>query len=55
MAGHLADHMQAGHHSPGVFTFRRGSRLAEVVAHLALVAYASEAWEWADRIEFIPY
>jgi hypothetical protein len=55
MASHLADHLQAGHHSPGIFTFRRGSRLSQIVAHLALVAYASDAWEWADRIEFIPY
>ena len=55
MAGHLADHLNAGHHSPGNFSFRRGSRLSQVVAHLVLVAYASDAWEWADRIEFIPY
>jgi hypothetical protein len=55
LAGHLAEHLQAGHHSPGVFTLRRGSRLSEVVSHLALVAYASDAWEWQDRIEFIPY
>jgi hypothetical protein len=55
MAGHLADHLQAGHHSPGIFMLRRGSRLSQVVAHLALVAFASEAGEWQDRIEFIPY
>ena len=55
LAGHLADHLQSGHHSPGVYMLRRGSRLSPVVAHLALVAYASDAWEWQDRIEFIPY
>jgi hypothetical protein len=33
---------------------RRGSRLSQVVQHLALVAHASEAWEWSDRIDFIP-
>jgi hypothetical protein len=54
LAGHLAKHLQTGHHSPGIFTLRRGSRLADVVNHLALVAYASDAWEWQDRIEFIP-
>jgi hypothetical protein len=54
LAGHLANHLQAGHHSPGVFMLRRGSRLSEIVSHLALVAYASDAWEWQDRIEFIP-
>jgi hypothetical protein len=55
MAGHLAAHLQAGRHSPGIFLLRRGSRLPLVVDHLALVAHASDAWEWADRIEFIPY
>jgi hypothetical protein len=52
---HLAAHLKAGGHSAGVFMLRRGSRLSDVVAHLALVAHASEAWEWQDRIEFIPY
>jgi hypothetical protein len=51
----LADHLRAGHHSPGIFMRRRGSRLSQVVEHLALVAYASDDWEWQDRIEFIPY
>jgi hypothetical protein len=55
MAGHLAAHLQAGRHSPGVFMLRPGSRLAQVLNHLVLVAYASDAWEWADRIEFVPY
>jgi len=54
LAGHLANHLQAGHHSPGVLLLRRGSRLSEVVGHLVLVAYASDAWEWQDRIGFIP-
>lgn len=54
LAGHLANHLQAGHHSPGIFLLRRSSRLSQVVAHLALVAHASDAWEWHDRIEFIP-
>jgi hypothetical protein len=51
---HLAAHLQAGNHCPGVFMLRRGSRLSQVVNHLALAAYASEPWEWLDRIEFIP-
>ena len=55
LAGHLAAHLQSGQHSPGVFMLRRTGRLSQVVAHLALVAHASDAWEWQDRIEFIPY
>ncbi len=54
LAGHLTAHLNAGRHSPGIFMLRRGSRLSQFVDHLALVAHASEAWEWADRIEFIP-
>jgi len=55
MAGHLASHLQAGRRSPGIFMLRRGSHLPDIVDHLALVAHASDAWEWQDRIEFIPY
>jgi hypothetical protein len=54
MAGHLAQHLQAGHHCPGIFMLRRGSGLSRVVDHLVLVSSASEPWEWKDRIEFIP-
>ncbi len=54
-ANHLANHLRAGHHSPGIFMLRRGCQVADVVAHLALVVQASEAWEWQDRIEFVPY
>lgn len=54
LATQLAAHLQRGGHSPGIFMLRRGSRLSQVVEHLALVAHASEDWEWADRIEFIP-
>lgn len=54
LAEHLAAHLNAGRHVPGIFMLRRGSRLAKIVEHLALVTHASEAWEWSDRIEFIP-
>ena len=54
LAGHLAAHLHAGRRSPGILLLRRGSRLSLVVDHLVLVAYASEPWEWSDRIEFIP-
>ena len=54
LARHLAVHLHAGGHSPGIFLLRRGGRLSLAVDQLALVAHASEAWEWLDRIEFIP-
>ena len=50
----LSDHLQAGHHSPGIFLIRRGATLREVVDFLLLATSASEPWEWEDRCQFIP-
>jgi predicted nuclease of predicted toxin-antitoxin system len=50
----LGEHLQAGHHSPGVFLIRRGSSYREVIEFLALAAHASDPWEWQDRCHFIP-
>jgi Domain of unknown function (DUF5615) len=50
----VADHIQAGHHSPGVFLIRKGSSLREVIDFLVLSAHASDPWEWQDRCHFIP-
>src|SRR5437867_1876725 len=52
--GHLADHIRAGHHSPGVLIVRSGCTMPEVITALVLVAYASDAWEWVDQIKYIP-
>jgi hypothetical protein len=54
MQNHLADHLAAGRHSPGVFMIRRHSTLPQIVSFLRDAAYASEPAEWQDRIQFIP-
>ena len=54
MPTHLADHLQAGHHSPGVLIVRLGSTLPQVVFHLALVAYAEDPDNLRDTYDFIP-
>jgi hypothetical protein len=54
MPAHLADHLAAGRHSPGVFMVRRHSTLPQIVSFLRDAAYASEPPEWQDRIQFIP-
>src|SRR5947209_4589649 len=41
MSAHLADHLQSGHHSPGVFSIRKRSSLPLVVSFLAAAAYES--------------
>jgi hypothetical protein len=54
MSHHLADHLSAGHHSPGVLMLSRGSKISEVLSFLVCVAYASDASEWEDRIYYVP-
>jgi hypothetical protein len=51
----LANHLQAGQHSPGVFLIRPASLLPEVLDFLVLADQASEPWEWRDRCRFIPF
>src|SRR6266568_2662106 len=45
MARHLADHLQAGRHSPGIYTLRPLAPLLPVVSYLEAAAYASEPVE----------
>src|SRR5262245_55852334 len=51
---HLADHLQAGHHSPGIFMIRRRCAIPQVVAFLIEASYRSEAKDWENQIEYIP-
>jgi hypothetical protein len=53
MIDHLANHLQSGHHCPGIFAIRRRTTVPEVLSFVVLAAYASEPHEWQDRIEFI--
>jgi hypothetical protein len=50
---HLAQHLQAGFHSPGIFVIRRGSTLMQVIDFLVL-ALSSNPLSWRARIEHIP-
>lgn len=54
LSQHLADHLLAGHHSPGIFTIRGTTTLSGLISFLQLAAVASEPHEWRDRIEYIP-
>src|SRR5262249_8257039 len=51
---HLADHMAAGHHSPGIFIIRPRSTRPQVIAFLAAAAYASAPVDWRDQLRYIP-
>lgn len=52
--GFLADHLQAGRHSPGVFVVRAGSSLRTLILQLELVAHAGVAVDYEDAITYIP-
>lgn len=52
--GHLANHLQAGKHCPGISLVRRRCILPQVVAFLVEAAYRSDPAAWQDRIEYIP-
>jgi hypothetical protein len=54
MKTYFAEHLQAGHHSPGLFLIRKGSTLPDVVFFLASVVYASEPADWHDLFVYIP-
>jgi hypothetical protein len=54
MPGHLANHLQGGHHSPGVFILRRGLSLPQLVDILVLTAYAVDPAEARDQVRYLP-
>jgi hypothetical protein len=54
MPTHLAAHLALGRHSPGVLLLVKSASIADVIEFLTLVAHASDAGEWKDRIQYIP-
>lgn len=55
MNAHLESHLAAGGHTWGVVWIKRRSRIMRVVEDLALIWEASEAEEWRDRTDEIPF
>ena|SRR5438876_10047527 len=54
LPGHLAQHLQAGNHSPGVFLIRKHCTIPQILSYLVLAAYAADPAACQDRIEPIP-
>jgi hypothetical protein len=50
----LAQHLQAGRHSPGVILVRPGFSLGQLLFELALIAHAGDPVYYADCHRFIP-
>lgn len=55
MPGHLADHHAAGHEYWGVLWVHERASLGQVIEALYEIAAASEAEEWRNRAEWIPF
>jgi hypothetical protein len=49
------ERLRAGLHSEGVFILRQGVSFGEIIEELSIIAQASEASEWANQINFIPF
>jgi len=54
MPKHLADHFQEGRHIPGIFVIDPSSNIGEIITELIIIARASFANEYQDRIEYLP-
>jgi hypothetical protein len=54
MPGHLADHLQGGHHSPGILLIARGATWAKLLSTLTVYAHAGDPALFQDRIDYIP-
>jgi len=54
MPGHLTNHLQAGHHSPGVFVISVGYSIGQLVSHLELVVHAGDSADYQNTITHIP-
>ena len=54
MPVHLADHLAAGRHIPGILTVDITRDMARNLDDLLLAALAAEPDEYADRIVYLP-
>lgn len=55
MDAHLRTHIDQGRHTWGMFRLHSTTRVSAIVDALVLVWHASEAQEWIDRVEDIPW
>lgn len=55
MARHVESHQAEGHHTLGVFYLRSGFPILRYVEDLILIWSASEAEDWRDHMEWLPW
>jgi Domain of unknown function (DUF5615) len=54
MPVHLADHLAAGNHLPGIISVRQHLTIPEIIAELDLIEGAGRPEDFADTITFVP-
>jgi hypothetical protein len=54
MPVHLQEHLDIGHHTPGIFTLNPNMTIGETAEELVLIWGASEAEEYNDQINYRP-
>jgi hypothetical protein len=54
MPVHLADHLMAGRHVPGIIVIRRRAQIGKVREHFLALLGASFENEYRDRIVYLP-
>ena len=57
MRDHADDHLACGRHTWGLFLFPNGRKLSagDAAEELVMIWSTSEAEEWIDRVEFLPF
>jgi len=55
MPAHIQAHWASGGHLWGVLWIRRGTPMGQIARELFLVWQASNADEWIDRLDWIPF
>jgi hypothetical protein len=54
MPAHLLDHIDQGHHIPGIITLNIEMSIGETLEELLLIAELGESNDFQDRIEYLP-
>jgi hypothetical protein len=54
MPGFFQQHLQAGHHSPGLFLLNASAGYAALLHFLEIAAYAGNPADFQDQIWYIP-
>ena len=54
MPVHLREHVESGHHVPGIFILNRKMDLGETIQELILIAGVSDKNEYHNTIQYLP-